>query len=86
MITPSSVGTIPEKALTQVGGGSILIDETTGRAGRPYYRLDIELTDTSLPSLPHGTTGVLRFAAQPESIATTVYMKLAGFLNRLMQQ
>lgn len=84
-IVPAGSRSIREASLTHLGGGDIAVDPDTGEAREPYFEVTINLPDDPGPSIGHGMTGSVLMGGDSETIGTTIYRRLARFMNRLMQ-
>ncbi|MEM7475238.1 MAG: hypothetical protein AAF483_09620, partial [Planctomycetota bacterium] len=79
-IAPTAEGEFGDAALTQVGGGEILIDAETGRPLEPLFRIDIAPQDELARDLI-GRRLLIRFEKKYEPLGWFVVRKLKDFIS-----
>lgn len=82
-ITPLGTRVVGLPALTQLGGGDVVVDPHTGAARQPYFELLVTLDAAAARELRHGMTGVVRLPAAAEPLGMRAYRKVLRFLNWL---
>ena len=81
-IRPLGSKTIESTALTQAGGGDIVVGPSQ-QAVEPYFEVTVLLDSEASEGLQRGATGVVRFGAQPEPIGLLAYRSVVRFLDNL---
>jgi putative peptide zinc metalloprotease protein len=74
---------VEQTALTQIGGGTIAVADSTMQARQSYFKITIKLDQTDPIQLQHGTTAAVCLAKSRESLGTKVYRWGLKFLNQL---
>jgi len=83
-VDPSATNIPPPLALTNVAGGSVLLDPGAPEDRRtllPWYKVSIDL-DFSLGRPPVGVTGTARFIVGREPIGTQLWLMFRRMLHR----
>lgn len=84
-IAPAGSRTVTLFSLTHLGGGDIVVDPLTGRAGRPYFDAIIRLAPGGSHVLSHEMTGRVRFRGEASTIGARLARRMIRFLNTLTQ-
>ncbi len=84
-INPVGTRRIEQRELTQLAGGDVIVEPTTGQATQPYFQIVIRLEDSDAGTLRHGVTGSVLLPGKPEPLATRVMRRLMRFVNRVWQ-
>lgn len=85
-LAPMGHYAVPSLALTQLGGGDIAVDATTGRTPRPFFELTIQLYEVPPGELRHGLAARVILPVSPEPAASKAFRSLHRFLNKLLQE
>ncbi|MDP6542666.1 MAG: efflux RND transporter periplasmic adaptor subunit [Phycisphaerae bacterium] len=85
-ITPAGSQQVDSKALTNSGGGDVLVSPVTRQTSQSYFRIVITLDPQPGITLRHGMTGSVKLEAPPEMIATSLYRGLLRFTDRLRKE
>lgn len=84
-IKPISSEQIAWKALTHMGGGTIVVDQNNN-AEQAYIEIIVRLDTTGVPEdLQYGLTGRLLIDCAPEALGIHALRKLLRFTNQLME-
>jgi len=86
----SSVSTVAEgefndSALTQAGGGELLVDTATGRTLDPVFRVEIT-PEGELDHAMVGSRAIIRFSKTYEPLGWSLVRKMADFLTTIRVQ
>ncbi|RMF77710.1 MAG: hypothetical protein D6744_10995, partial [Planctomycetota bacterium] len=81
-IRPLATRTIESLALTQAGGGDIVVDPSH-QTVEPYFEVTVLLKPKPDVELQRGATGVVRLDAHPEPIGLLAYRSIVRFLDNL---
>jgi len=77
---------IRSEALTQLGGGDVMVRPTTSETDRPYFEFVVTLDDHGPADIRHGMTGKVMLPGDPETLSRTIGRKLLRFADRLSRQ
>ncbi len=84
-VTPMGTTHLEADALTQIGGGDLLVEPSTRTATEPLFEVRIALAAAESPALRFGSTGTIRFRGETEPLGRSVIRRVHRFLNRLGQ-
>ena len=82
-IAPAATREIVQAALTNIGGGAIVVDPETRRSDRAYFEIVLSFTEDDRQYLWHGLTLTAEFDARPSTVARHVYLKILSFLDEI---
>lgn len=82
---PAGSRMIKYPALTQVGGGEIMVHPESGQAEQPYFEVIVDLLGEPSTMPPYGTTGTIRMTAEPKPVVTALARRIARFWNHLIK-
>lgn len=90
-VGPAASRTIEHRALTQIAGGTLTVDATTGHAAEPYVEVLIRLATpmvadvekNALPEVPYGLTGTVRFAAPGVTLGRVLQRRVLSLLDHV---
>ncbi|MBN2296743.1 MAG: HlyD family efflux transporter periplasmic adaptor subunit [Pirellulales bacterium] len=74
---------ISDASLTQLGGGTIAVAPDTMTAAEPFFEITIKLDNANSDIIRQGTTAMVSFATQPQTIGTRLYRSALRFINKL---
>ncbi|MHC4592939.1 MAG: efflux RND transporter periplasmic adaptor subunit, partial [Planctomycetota bacterium] len=83
-VRPSATHEPPPAALTQAGGGKVLLDPNAREDARtllPWHRVDVILREMPVEP-PVGVTGTARFRVGREPVGKRLYMRFRRMLHR----
>ncbi|MEP3480466.1 MAG: HlyD family efflux transporter periplasmic adaptor subunit [Fuerstiella sp.] len=83
-IETAAESTFQETALSQMAGGEILVDTTTGRPLEPVFRIDIAPIGDSIPVTQHGGRVSIKLDRRYQSVASWVTRKCVRFIQKLL--
>ncbi len=82
-IAPAATREIVQAALTNLGGGAIVVDPESRRSDRAYFEIVLSFTEEDRDHLRHGLTLVAQFDAEARTLARHVYVRILSFLDAL---
>jgi len=86
---PSASQTLPSLALSSEGGGSIVLDPTSGESADPssfqsFFQVDLKIKE-QFGSIRYGGRGYAKFAFKNRSLLEQIYRPLKQtFLSKLV--
>lgn len=83
-IEPAAEANFQQMALSQLTGGEILVDQTTGKPLEPVFQVDIALVDGQIPATQHGARVSIRLNRRPQSLASWMTRKCVRFVQKLL--
>jgi hypothetical protein len=82
----ASVNEMEDRALTQAGGESILIDSATGKTVEKVYLVQIDASGIGSDSIEYGRRATVRFHGKYEPLIWYIVRKITDFSRRLDSQ
>ncbi len=82
-LAPVASREVVQTALTNLGGGAIVVDPETQRSDRPHFELVLAFAEDDREHLRHGLTLTAEVDAEARTIARHVYLRILSFLDEL---
>lgn len=83
-IEPAAESTFQQMALSQMAGGEILVDTSTGKPLEPVFRIDIAPVGSSIPVTQHGARVSIKLNRRYQSVAGWMTRKCVRFVQKLL--
>lgn len=83
-IEPAAEATFQQMSLSQITGGEILVDPSTGRPLEPVFQVDIAPIGDEILASQHGARVSIRLNRRSQSLASWMTRKCVRFVQKLL--